>query len=163
MSNMVNRLPYGRYYITSLEDNRNLGVSRFVNPIYPPPPVPVIVLPQGVLPSRVFTVVPVEGGDNTYVILVERRLVRGDEDRVLAYENEPAEVWVIRFREHQNAYTIERRYEVERQGEPLAWTAPRSDQEHERQVLLCPLLATKSEPPQFRPTQLFRFERVPLE
>ncbi|KAI6000262.1 hypothetical protein EDC04DRAFT_1070382 [Pisolithus marmoratus] len=104
MSNMVNRLPYGRYYITSLEDNRNLGVSRFVNPIYPPPPVPVVVLPRDVMPPM-FTVVPVEGGDNTYVVLVERRLVRGDKDRVLAYENEPAEVWVINYREAQSAYT----------------------------------------------------------
>ncbi|KAI5982705.1 hypothetical protein EDC04DRAFT_2915381 [Pisolithus marmoratus] len=146
MSNMVNRLPYGRYYITSLEDNRNLGISRFVNPIYPPPPVPV------------FTVVPVEGGENTYVILVERRLVRGDKDRVLAYENEPAEVWVINYGEAQSAYTIERRCELERKGEPLAWTV--GDNEHEYQVLLRTLVVKHSEPPQFRPSQLFRFERA---
>ncbi|KAI6139721.1 hypothetical protein BKA82DRAFT_24315 [Pisolithus tinctorius] len=151
---MVNELPPGQYIITSVADQENLGVSNIVPLIFPPPPIPVIVLPDGVLPPR-FTIELVNGGDNTYVILVEKRNTRGQDERVFAFENEPAEEWVIIYREPQNAYTIERR------GGPLAWTAPPREQPlPERQILLNPLVVQLSEPPQFLPTQLFRFTRV---
>ncbi|KAI5993350.1 hypothetical protein EDC04DRAFT_2910859 [Pisolithus marmoratus] len=153
---MADRLLHGQYYITSLQNNENLGVSNIVPAIFPPPPLPVIVLPDGVLPPR-FTVEPVNGGDNTYVILVERRNTRGQEDRVFAFENEPAEEWVILYRELQDAYTIERR------GEPVGWTVPQPEETEIRQVVLRPIISTRSLPPQFLPTQLYRFERAPEE
>ncbi|KAI6044499.1 hypothetical protein EDC04DRAFT_2599520 [Pisolithus marmoratus] len=153
---MAGRLLHGQYYITSLQNNENLGVSNIVPAIFPPPPLPVIVLPDGVLPPR-FTVEPVNGGDNTYVILVERRNTRGQEDRVFAFENEPVEEWVILYRELQDAYTIERR------GGPVGWTVPQPEETEIRQVVLRPIIATPSLPPRFLPSQLYRFERAPEE
>ncbi|KAI6010939.1 hypothetical protein F5J12DRAFT_891445 [Pisolithus orientalis] len=154
---MANELLHGQYIITSVADQENLGVSIIVPLIFPPPPIPVIVLPEGVVPPK-FTIEPVNGGNNTYVILVDKRNTRGQDERVFAFENEPAEEWVIIYREPQNAYTIERR------GGPLGWTAPpREEPLPERQILLSPLIVRPSEPPQFLPSQLFRLTRVLLE
>ncbi|KAI5982708.1 hypothetical protein EDC04DRAFT_2915384 [Pisolithus marmoratus] len=156
---MVNELPTGQYRITSLLDNDPLSVSSG------PAPLAVIVLPPGVLPYS-FTVVPVHDGDDTYVILVDNRNTRGENERVFAFRDRPAEVWVIRYREPQDAYTIERRdgpLSTDPPPVPLAWTVPRQEPEsgeREDQVLLRPLAATRSDPPQFRSSQLFRIERV---
>ncbi|KAI6108834.1 hypothetical protein EDD16DRAFT_62690 [Pisolithus croceorrhizus] len=171
---MAERLLPGQYYITSLQNNDNLGVSEIGPLIFPPPPAPVIVLPEGVLPPRViftscvaykdstdpdlpqFTVVPVDTGEaNAYVIVVNNETTRGQEDRVFAFADEPAEVWAIVHREFHNAYTIERR------GGSVGWTVPPPEERELRQVFLSPIIATFSLPPQFLPSQLFRFERVP--
>ncbi|KAI5982707.1 hypothetical protein EDC04DRAFT_2915383 [Pisolithus marmoratus] len=158
---MVNALLTGQYRITSLVNNEPLSLSNV------PSPLAVIVLPQGILPYN-FTVVPVGDGDDTYVILVDNRNTRGENERVFAYEDRSAEVWVIRYREPQDAYTIERR-DGPLPSEPppipipsLAWTVPDRESETERQdqVLLRPLIVLLSDPPQYIPSQLFRFERV---
>lgn len=102
---MADKLLHGQYIITSVADNENLGVSNIPPiPIFPPPPIPVIVLPDGVLPPR-FTIESVNGGNNTYVILLGKRNTRGQDERVFAVENEPAEEWIITYSELQNAYT----------------------------------------------------------
>lgn len=147
---MDKRLLPGQYYITSLQNNENLGVSQSL-PVIPPPPVPVIVLPQGVLPPK-FTVEVVNGGDNTYAIKVEGRNTRGQEDRVFAFADQSAEEWVILYREYDDAYTIERR------GEPIGWTVQQPEGVEDRQVVLRPIISTRSIPPHFLPAQLFRFE-----
>ncbi|KIK18218.1 hypothetical protein PISMIDRAFT_684407 [Pisolithus microcarpus 441] len=155
---MANMLLPGQYYIISLQDNEQLDVSNIIPAIFPPPPLPVIVLPREVVPPRPpFTVEPVNGGDNTYVIRVADRNTRGQENRVFAFEDQPAEEWVIVYRELQGAYTIERR------GEPVGWTAPLPEETELRQVALNPLISTPSFPPRFLPRQLFRFERLPEE
>ncbi|KAI6023283.1 hypothetical protein EDC04DRAFT_2727610 [Pisolithus marmoratus] len=149
MFNMVNQLPYGQYHITNLENNDPLDVSKISNLPDPLPPAPVIlglacrvVMPilcviyedSTDIERPQFTVVPVDVGVDTYVILVdeEKRLTCGDnihpEERVFAFDKKPAEVWVVTYRETQKAYTIERR-----EGH-LAWTAPCSEPEHPRQV-----------------------------
>ncbi|KAI6010931.1 hypothetical protein F5J12DRAFT_571133 [Pisolithus orientalis] len=147
---MDKRLLPGQYYITSLQNNENLGVSQSL-PVIPPLPVPVMILRPGVLPPE-FTVEVVNGGDNTYVIKVERRNTRGRKDRVFAFADQPAEEWVILYREYNGAYTIERR------DQPVGWTVQQPEGVEDRQVVLSPVVSTRSIPPQFRPTQLFRFE-----
>ncbi|KAI6014109.1 hypothetical protein PISMIDRAFT_196824 [Pisolithus microcarpus 441] len=155
---MANILLHGQYYIISVQDNEQLDVSKIIPAIFPPPPLPVIVLPREVVPPRPpFTVEPVNGGDNTYVIKVENRNTRGQEKRVFAFEDQPAEEWVIVYRELQGAYTIERR------GEPVGWTVPLFEETELRQVVLEPIISTHSIPPQFLPRQLFRFEGLPVE
>ncbi|KAI6124893.1 hypothetical protein EV401DRAFT_1940492 [Pisolithus croceorrhizus] len=155
---MANTPLHGQYYIISLQDNDHLDVSNIVPAIFPPPPLPVIVLPREVVPPRPpFTVEPVNGGDNTYAIRVENRNTRGQENRVFAFEDQPAEEWVIVYRQFQNAYTIQRR------DDPAGWTVPLPEETELRQVTLSPLISTRSLPPQFLPRQLFRFERVPEE
>ncbi|KAI6001268.1 hypothetical protein EDD15DRAFT_2361619 [Pisolithus albus] len=145
----------GQYFVTSLLNNDNLGVTDIAPMIYPPPPAPVIVLPKGVLPPR-FTVVPVDVGEpNAYVIAVRNGSTRGEEDRVFSFADKPAEVWIITYRENHNAYTIERK------GGPVGWTTPKSEEPEPRQIVLSPVVSTKSLPPQFLPSQLFKFERVP--
>ncbi|KAI6001267.1 hypothetical protein EDD15DRAFT_2192914 [Pisolithus albus] len=155
---MANVLLHGQYYVISVQDNEQLDVSRIIPHIFPPPPLPVIVLPREVVPPKPpFTIEPVNGGDNTYVIKVEDRNTRGEEKRVFAFEDQPAEEWVILYREGQDAYTIERR------GEPVGWTVPLPEETGLRQVALEPIISTGSLPPQFLPRQLFRFERLPKE
>ncbi|KAI6001269.1 hypothetical protein EDD15DRAFT_1668996 [Pisolithus albus] len=152
---MAEKLSPGQYLITSLLNNDNLGVSEKAPTIYPPLPAPVIVLPEGALPPR-FTVVPVDIGEpNAYVIAVRNGSTRGQEDRVFSFADKPAEVWIIVHREYHNAYTIERK------GGPDGWTTPESEEPEQRQIVLRPVTSTKSSPPQFRSSQLFKFERVP--
>ncbi|KIK18180.1 hypothetical protein PISMIDRAFT_684473 [Pisolithus microcarpus 441] len=101
-------------------------------------------------------VVPVDIGEpNAYVIVASNRTIRGQEGGVFAFADEPAEVWIIVYREDHEAYTIERR------GGPIGWTAPKSEEPEPRQIVLSPLISTDSLPPQFLPFQLFKFERVP--
>ncbi|KAI5992056.1 hypothetical protein EDC04DRAFT_2809988 [Pisolithus marmoratus] len=150
----MNRLLPGRYHITSLENNEYLGVSFFAEVIlfsHEPPS-----------PSRFgeFTVVPVGNGEtDTYAFVIYNHTVRGQNDRIFAFQHKPAEEWVIHYREFHNAYTIERR-----EGS-LAWTTPREPpgQFEVRQILLCPLIVTHSVSLQFLPSQLFRFEHVCME
>lgn len=152
---MAEKLSPGQYLVTSLLNNDNLGVSELSLMIFPPPPAPVIVLEKGVMPPR-FTVVPVDTGEpNTYVIAVRNGSTRGQEDRVFSFEDEPAEVWIIIYRENHKAYTIERR------GGPDGWTAPKSEEPKLRQIVLSPVICTMSLPPQYLPSQLFKFEHVP--
>lgn len=163
-------LVYGQYHITSVGRKEYLGV--FTEPgVLPPPPVPasapvippppfpapapVIVLRPSVLPPR-FTVVPVDVEAGTYVILVERRVTRGQDNRVFASKNEPAEVWLISYNKDHDAYTIQKR-EIVGPFLYLGWTAPSLDGAiHPDQILLERFL----EP---GPLQLFKFERVGAE
>ncbi|KAI6108835.1 hypothetical protein EDD16DRAFT_1898485 [Pisolithus croceorrhizus] len=123
-----------------------------------------------------FTVEPVNGGDNTYAIRVENRNTRGQENRVFAFEDQPAEEWVIVYREFQNAYTEvtgsrhprvldtdTMMVSIQRRDDPAGWTVPPLEETELRQVTLSPLISTPSLPLQFLPRQLFRFERVPEE
>ncbi|KAI6108831.1 hypothetical protein EDD16DRAFT_62378 [Pisolithus croceorrhizus] len=156
---MANEPLHGPYHIISSANNNSLGLFLIINPPNPPPPpgpARVILLRPEVLPHQ-FMVEQVHGKNNTYVI----ENTRGQDDRVFDFANEPAEEWVICHREFQDAYTIERRCEPERTGEPLAWTAPPDDESvASRQILLRPLILEPSNPPRFPPSQLFRFHRV---
>ncbi|KAI5999141.1 hypothetical protein EDD15DRAFT_2363178 [Pisolithus albus] len=152
---MADKLVYGQYHITNVGKKEYLGVSRFVPAIYPPPPAPVVVLRPDIVPPK-FTIVPVDVEANAYVILVEKRVTRDQDNRVFAFENEPAEVWRIRYKEAQNAYTIEKREEFS-PGLFAGWTAPSPDETVDPdQILISRFL----EPSHF---QLFKFERVGLE
>ncbi|KAI6010905.1 hypothetical protein F5J12DRAFT_891408 [Pisolithus orientalis] len=172
--NMMHRLRPGVYQIISVAYKEDLGLSRFANPIYPPPPVPVVVLPDGVLPPK-FIVELVVDEPETYLIKVQEdmspvikntRGVPGPEDprlpdpRVFAFENEPAEKWVVLHREDDeddDIYTIERKPGYGN----LAWTAPRREEpEPERQILLRELIVRPADPPIYDPFQLFKFQFV---
>ncbi|KAI5985205.1 hypothetical protein EDC04DRAFT_3149806 [Pisolithus marmoratus] len=142
---MANKSLHGQYHIITLENNNYLGL-----PIDLPTflPRPVVVLPPSIVPPPPFTVEPVDGRDNTYVILTEKRNTRAQEHCIFAFENEPAEEWVILPRESPNVHSIERR------SESLAWTAPPPEESDRRVHLVQP------SDPQFLPSQLFRFEPV---
>ncbi|KAI6009818.1 hypothetical protein PISMIDRAFT_689047 [Pisolithus microcarpus 441] len=143
------------YRITNVGKEEYLGVSRVVPDIFPPPPAPVVTLRRGVLPPE-FTIVPVDVEANAYVILVDRRVTRDQDNCVFAFENEPAEVWLICYKEAQNAYIIEKR-EKFGPAPSIVWTALSPDGAvHPDQILLMPF----EEP---EPFQLFKFERVGLE
>ncbi|KAI6095776.1 hypothetical protein F5141DRAFT_1221487 [Pisolithus sp. B1] len=168
---MANRLPHGRYYITNMENNSvlNAGISRIATPTHPLPPAPVILLPQGALPPRVtlifcfiykdptdldlpqFTVVPVIGENNTYIITVERRTVGHQGNHVVASENKPAELWLIRYRVDQSAFTVENAEGT------LAWTASAVVPGQHRRINLSALAALPTA------QQLFNFEHAPSE
>ncbi|KAI6009819.1 hypothetical protein PISMIDRAFT_689051 [Pisolithus microcarpus 441] len=152
---MENKLVYGRYRIVHVGKEEYLGLSNTGLDIYPPPPAPVIVLPPDVLPPE-FTIVPVDVEANTYVILVEKRVTRGQDNRVFAFVNEPAEVWRIRYNEAHDAYSIEKRGEFG-PGLSLGWTLVIFvDTVNPNQITLQQF----SEP---GPYQLFKFERVGVE
>ncbi|KAI6160637.1 hypothetical protein EDD17DRAFT_1875583 [Pisolithus thermaeus] len=108
--------------------------------------------------SPPFTVEPVDGGDSTYIIMAEKRNTRCDEDGVFAFQNEPAEEWVIRCEGSQGQYIMNQRG-VE------AWTALLLEGPvFEHQVLLRPLVVLPlkpSEPPLFFPSQPLRF--IPVD
>ncbi|KAI6018550.1 hypothetical protein BKA83DRAFT_4496060 [Pisolithus microcarpus] len=122
---MAKNLTYGQYHITNVGKKEYLGVSNVGPYIEPPPPAPVVVLHPDILPPK-FTIIPVNVEANTYVILVEKKVTHDQEDRVFAFENKPAEVWLICYKEAQNAYIIEKREEF---GPELfiGWTAPSPD------------------------------------
>ncbi|KAI5996594.1 hypothetical protein F5J12DRAFT_785379 [Pisolithus orientalis] len=81
---------------------------------------------------------PVTKGNevNTYTIKVNRNMVHDLDDRVVAFNDDSTTEWVITFRRHERAYTIERKDES-----CLAWTAPNLGPEkpHPLQILLQPL------------------------
>ncbi|KAI6124899.1 hypothetical protein EV401DRAFT_1886182 [Pisolithus croceorrhizus] len=107
---MAHRPLRGRYHIITWENGNYLGASISVPPNSPLYSVPVVVLPRAVMTSPVmltpFTVEPVDGGDSTYIIMAEKRNTRCDEDGVFAFQNEPAEEWVIRCEGSQGQYII---------------------------------------------------------
>lgn len=149
---MANRRLHGRYYITNLENGTillNVGISRSAAPVRPVDPAAVIVLPQGVLPPR-FTVVPVVGQNNPYIITAESRTVGHQASDVVAFENNPADLWVIRYREDRRAFTIESA------DGTLAWTVSAAGPVPRKVVLTAP-----ANPPSA--TQLFNLEHVPSE
>ncbi|KAI5985206.1 hypothetical protein EDC04DRAFT_2913938 [Pisolithus marmoratus] len=164
----MHRLAYGQYLINNMDTP--LGVSQISNLPEPPPPVPVILGPPPYIVTPIlfvtrkasthldlqFTVVPVDIEDNTYVILVDRRVTRGEDDRVFAFENRPAQVWAINYREAEQAYTIEVRTPI---GplEPFGWTAPSRDEPQNMGQILLRMFVEPC------PEQLFKFERVGLE
>lgn len=147
---MATRCLHGRYYITNLERGSilNVGISRTAAPVHPVDPAAVIVLPQGVLPPR-FTVVPVVGQDNLYVITAENRTIGRQQSNVVAFGNNPAELWVIRYREDRRAFTIENA------DRTLAWTVSAAGLEP-RRVTLAPANQPDA-------SQLFNLEHVPSE
>ncbi|KAI6139756.1 hypothetical protein BKA82DRAFT_617794 [Pisolithus tinctorius] len=85
-------------------------------------------------------------------------MVHDLDDRVFAFNDDTTTTeWVIIFRRHERAYTVERKSDSS-----LAWTAPKlePDRPNPLQILLAPLVCTKSIPPQFSHSQLFKFELV---
>ncbi|KAI6101168.1 hypothetical protein F5141DRAFT_1218216 [Pisolithus sp. B1] len=155
---MAHRPLRGRYHIITWENGNYLGASISVPPNSPLYSVPVVVLPTAAMTSPPFTVEPVDGGDSTYIIMAEKRNTRCDEDGVFAFQNEPAEEWVIRCEGSQGQYTMNQRG-VE------AWTALLLEGPvFEHQVLLRPLVVLPlkpSESPLFFPSQLLRF--IPVD
>ncbi|KAI6139769.1 hypothetical protein BKA82DRAFT_4019961 [Pisolithus tinctorius] len=141
-----------QYHITSVEYQRHLGDDQSGGVL---PPYPIVVLDPTILPPE-FTVTK---GDqvNTYTITVNRNMVHDLDDRVVAFNDGSTTEWVIIFRRHERAYTVQRRAERR-----LAWTAPGLEPERPNplQILLEPLICTPSIPPQFRHSQLFKFELV---
>ncbi|KAI6104581.1 hypothetical protein EDD16DRAFT_1637353 [Pisolithus croceorrhizus] len=150
-------LACGQYHIINVERSEYLGISNIGPDTYPwpGPPASVAVLHNPFFPPE-FTIVPVDIGANAYAILIEKRVTGDHGNRVFAFSNEPAEVWLIRYKEAQDAYTIEKREEFG-QDLFLGWTAPPADgAEHPDQILLRPF----SEP---RHSQLFKIVLLPVE
>lgn len=124
------KLPSGDYRIHSLVSNQPLGIQSVVgrrpdDPVIEPvrPPVhsradPVIVPVPGFAPQT-FTVQQVNGAEDTYVIRIEGKYTRDERNLVYAFQDPPAQEWVITYRENQGAYTIVKM----RTGG--AWTDPR--------------------------------------
>ncbi|KAI6167270.1 hypothetical protein EDD17DRAFT_1751825 [Pisolithus thermaeus] len=148
----------GRYQIITWENGNYFGASISVPPNSSLYSVRVVVLPTAVTAPPPFTVEPVDGGASIYIIMAEKRNTRGDEDGVVASQNEPAEEWVICCEGSQDQYTINQRG-VE------TWTALLLEGPvFEHQVLLRPLVVLPfkpSEPPPFFPSQLFKF--IPVD
>ncbi|KAI6094563.1 hypothetical protein F5141DRAFT_1296184 [Pisolithus sp. B1] len=140
---MAREFPHGPYHIINWENKNFLGRS----PIHAPP-IPVILLRSGDSPQE-FMVEAINRDDDTHVVLIENTC--GESDRVYDFGDEPSEEWTVRYREYQDAYTIEKA------GEPLAWTAP-PVHEGFPQILLRPLIVESSDPPRFLDSQLFIFD-----
>ncbi|KAI6095973.1 hypothetical protein EV401DRAFT_1157437 [Pisolithus croceorrhizus] len=118
-------LACGQYHIINVERSEYLGISNIGPDTYPwpGPPASVAVLHNPFFPPEVmlmfwviyedltvldllqFTIVPVDIGANAYAILIEKRVTGDHGNRVFAFSNEPAEVWLIRYKEAQDAYT----------------------------------------------------------
>ncbi|KAI6000122.1 hypothetical protein F5J12DRAFT_846283 [Pisolithus orientalis] len=120
----------GDYRIHSLVSNQPLGIQSVVGrrpddsviePVRPPVHSradPVIVPVTGFAPQT-FTVQQVNGAEDTYVIRIEGKYTRDERNLVYAFQDPPAQEWVITYRENQGAYTIVKM----RTGG--AWTDPR--------------------------------------
>ncbi|KIK18190.1 hypothetical protein PISMIDRAFT_197077 [Pisolithus microcarpus 441] len=156
--NMVHKLYPGQYYIVSVVNDRYLGVCGDTSPTCPPPPpAPVVVLSPEYKGTK-FTVEAGNFGDYTFTIRAEYANTLGLGERVFALTNEPAEDWVIHYRESMEAYTIERAFS------PRTWTVPPEEPGFDRQVLLNTLIFQPSEHgPQYLPSQLFKFVPVNKE
>lgn len=155
---MVCKLSPGEYYICSLVNNQYLGVCGDTSPTCPPPPpAPVVVLSPEYKGTK-FTVEPGNFGDYTFTIRAEWANTLGLGERVFALTNEPAEDWIITYRESMEAYTIERAFKR------YTWTVPPEDPGFDRQVLLRPLIFQPCDKePQYLPWQLFKFVPVNKE
>ncbi|KAI6102565.1 hypothetical protein EDD16DRAFT_1645590 [Pisolithus croceorrhizus] len=147
---MTNKLAYGQYHITNVGRNKYLGVSDFRPPPSPPASASVVVLRESFLPPE-FTIVPVDVEADNYVILVGRMVTRDRDNRVCTFANEPAEVWLIRYEEGRDAYTIEKK---EGMHPFIGWTAPSVDRDANPDQILIGLSPVPD------PSQLFKFERV---
>ncbi|KAI5988594.1 hypothetical protein EDD15DRAFT_1369745 [Pisolithus albus] len=110
------KLPSGNYRIYSLVSNQPLGIQSILGyrpdvPVVEPaqPRItsradPVVVPVPGAVPQT-FTVRQVNGSEETYVITIDRKNTGDERNLVYAFENEPAQEWVITYREKQDAYT----------------------------------------------------------
>ncbi|KAI6010909.1 hypothetical protein F5J12DRAFT_570238 [Pisolithus orientalis] len=139
------------YRITSVQHEKYLGDDQAGGVL---PPYPIVLLDTLILPPK-FTVTK-SNEINTYTITVNENMVHDLDDRVVSYNDESTTEWVIIFRRHERAYTVERKVES-----GLAWTAPELEPDRPSnplQILLKPLVCTYSIPPQFLPSQLFKFE-----
>ncbi|KAI6139789.1 hypothetical protein BKA82DRAFT_2871060 [Pisolithus tinctorius] len=141
------------YHITSVEYKLYLGDDQSGGVL---PPYPIVILNRDFLGPH-FTVT--KGNEvNTYTIKVNRNMVHDLDDRVVAFNDDTTTTeWVIIFRRHERAYTVQRKVESR-----LAWTAPQLEPNRPNplQILLEPLICTKSIPPQFLGSQLFKFDLV---
>ncbi|KAI5996603.1 hypothetical protein F5J12DRAFT_352389 [Pisolithus orientalis] len=140
-----------KYCITSVQHEKYLGDDQAGGVLSP---YPIVLLDTPILPPK-FTVTK-SNEINTYTITVNENMVHNLDDRVISYNDESTTEWVIIFRQHERAYTIERKVESS-----LAWTAPELEPDRPSnplQILLKPLVCTYSIPPQFLPSQLFKFE-----
>ncbi|KAI6139791.1 hypothetical protein BKA82DRAFT_1001299 [Pisolithus tinctorius] len=141
------------YHITSVAYKQYLGDDQAGGVL---PPYPIVVLHPDILPPK-FTVT--KGNEvNTYTIKVNGNMVHDKDNRVVSYNDGCTTEWVIIFRRHERAYTVQRKVES-----CLAWTAPMLEPNRPTnplQILLEPLFVRPSNPPQFNPAQLFKFEFV---
>ncbi|KAI6125653.1 hypothetical protein EDD16DRAFT_1557928 [Pisolithus croceorrhizus] len=124
------QLPSGNYRIHSLVSNQPLGLQGVLGyrpdvPVVEPPHLrthsradPVVVPVPSAAPQT-FTVQQVNGSEDTYVIKIEGKYTRDERNLVYAFQDPPAQEWVITYRENQGAYTIAKM----RTGG--AWTDPR--------------------------------------
>ncbi|KAI6017990.1 hypothetical protein BKA83DRAFT_681227 [Pisolithus microcarpus] len=124
------KLPSGNYRIYSLVSNQPLGIQAILGyrpdaPVVEPAQPRItsradpVVVPVPSAAPQTFTVRQVNGSEDTYVITIDRKNTRDERNLVYAFENEPAQEWVITYRENQGAYTIVKM----RTGG--AWTDPR--------------------------------------
>ncbi|KAI6010906.1 hypothetical protein F5J12DRAFT_781872 [Pisolithus orientalis] len=127
------------YYITSVEHQQFLSDAKD-NGVLPPYPIFTITKREGV---------------NTYTIKVNGNTIRNLDNCVSSFEDRHTEEWIITFREAHRPYTVERKGEG-----GLAWTAPwlEPKKPNPLQILCEPLIGNLSDPPQFDPAHLFKFE-----
>lgn len=143
---MSDELLISARYIIRTFAGKALGLTRIQPDIFPPPPRPIIEVPDGVQPEE-FNIVKV--GENAYDVAAAVDIG----GRLFEFPEVTPQRWVIIFRPHQRAYT------VEKQGTEDAWTAPKTGKSP--QILVQPVkVISQLHPPQFPDDVLFRFERV---
>ncbi|KAI6115576.1 hypothetical protein EV401DRAFT_2097591 [Pisolithus croceorrhizus] len=124
------KLPTGNYRIHSLVSNQPLGLQGVLGyrpdvPVVEPPHprthsrADPVVVPVPSAAPQTFTVQQVNGSEDTYVIKIEGKFTRDERNLVYAFQDPPAQEWVITYRENQGAYTI---VKMRTRG---AWTDPR--------------------------------------
>ncbi|KAI6014069.1 hypothetical protein BKA83DRAFT_684954 [Pisolithus microcarpus] len=135
-------------YIIRTLDGRNLGLPFIVQPgiVVFPIPIPIVALPEGLLPQR-FQVEHL--GENIYRIgdAVDFR------SRLFSYREVDPERWIVIFRPNHDAYTIEK------VDSSAAWVAPPVGQP-DSQILVQQVPVGESNPPTYPSNALFRFEPV---
>jgi len=146
---MSNNLRNGVYTITSLlAGEPKLGVN------LTKPTVQQVTINAPVID---WTVKKVEGKEDQYLLGVGGYPYTESLDKgVFASTNsEKSVAWYITYQEREDAYTIE----IEDSG--TGWTvALPQDNELMARVDISPIIATKSIPPQYLPTQLFKFNPI---
>ncbi|KAH7924148.1 hypothetical protein BV22DRAFT_531734 [Leucogyrophana mollusca] len=139
------KLETGHYNIVNLAQESG-SIGRF--PIEDKSLLPkrIVVIPQSIKPSRWI----VEALPNGRYILKNGGAPTAETDNlVFAFlRDEKKEEWKITYRENHDAYTIEKG-----SGES-GWVIP--DVKPETQVAVHPLISTKSIPPQFPHTELWK-------
>ncbi|KAI6001231.1 hypothetical protein EDD15DRAFT_2361581 [Pisolithus albus] len=138
--------PGNKEYIIRTLDGRILGLPFVIQPgvLSIPVPIPIVALPEGLLPQR-FQVEHL--GENIYRI--------GDaidfRNRLFSYREVDPERWIIIHRPNHDAYTIEK------VDSSAVWVAPPVGQA-DSQIRVQPVPVGQSNPPTYPSNALFRFE-----